>query len=78
MLFLRSQVELLDHSKSQCSQNLGSAMPSFSSQCFCPDRSRKVTNRPRLTSCSSHCYRLTSAALPLPAELEFLFPLIAA
>ena len=78
MASLWFQVELRDHSRSQRSQNLGSVAPSFSSQCLCPDRSRKVTNRPRLTSCSSHCYRLTSAALPLPAELEFLFPLIAA
>ena len=75
---LQSQVEIRDHSKSQCSQNLGLAMPSFSSQCFCPDGSRKVTNRPWLTSRSSHCCRLILLAPPLPAEPELLFPLIAA
>ena len=53
MASLQSQVELTDHSRIQRSQNLGSAAPSFSSQCLCPDRSRKVTNRPRLNSLSS-------------------------
>ena len=75
---LRSQVELQNHSRSQRSQNLGSAAPSFSSQCLCPDWSRKVTNHPRLISHSSLCCRLTSPAPPLPAEPELLFPLIVA
>ena len=75
---LRSQVELRDHSRSHHSQNLGSAAPSFSSLCLCPDGIRKVTNHPRLTLCSSHYCRLTSPAPPLPAEPELLFPLIAA
>ena len=78
MAFLRSQVELRYHSRSQCSQPLGSAVPSFSSQRLCPDRNRKVTNSPRLTSRSSHCCRLILLAPPLPAEPELLFPLIAA
>ena len=75
---LPSQVKPPDHSRSQRSQNLGSAAPSFSSRCLCPDRSRKVTSHPRLTSCSSHCCRLILLAPPLPAEPELLFPLIAA
>ena len=80
MVFLRFQVELWDQSRSQCSQNLSSAGPSFSEarQSLCPDGSRKVTNCPRLNSCSSHCCRLTSEALTLPAEPELLFPLIVA
>ena len=75
---LRSQVELQDHSMNQCSQSLGSAAPSVSSQRLCPDGSRKVTNCRRLASCPSHCCRLTSPTPPLPAEWELLFPLIPA
>ena len=52
MASLRSQGELQDHNRSWSSQVLGSAAPSFSSQHLCPDGSRKVTNRPRLTLCS--------------------------
>ena len=73
---LRSQVELREHSRNQCSQSLGSASPSFSSQWLCPDGSRMVTNHPRPTSCTSHCCRLTSLAPALPAARELLFPLI--
>ena len=78
MASLKSQVELRDHSRNQRSQPLGSAAPSFSSQRLCPDGSRKVTNRSRLTSGPSHCYSLTSPAPPLPAAGELLFPSIAA
>lgn len=80
MVFLQFQVEFRDQSRSQRSQNLSSAGPSFSEACqsLCPDGSRKVTNCPRLNSCSSHCCRLTSEALTLPAEPELLFPLTVA
>ena len=76
---LRSQVELRDNSRNQRSQPLGSAAPSSSGRRLCPDGRRKVTNRPRLTSRTSNCCRLTSpvaaysrmrAALPLDASMS--------